>query len=399
MNALNFKELELYRAVVENNDNILAIKEIARVIGNPVYIFDSAFSFLLSSYEDNSVNQEIVNKEKNTLLLKEMEQNGPESEVNRLTNTDEVVFLNFAGIDPVMAKRIYDGNNVLGYVGIYGSNKEFEEEDKFLLDVICKIISKDLSIRKYSDKAQTLIFEKILSGKLYDKKEIDQVFNRIGLNKEDYKVVVFRSNEYQSIYTLLTKAYKDLIWAVQKNDVILIIDSDKLRGYDLDEISKMLNEKIECRIAISSRQKTSANLVDAYTQASKLIEIGTLYNPSYKIYYYEDYKTKLILSTIDRNILEEAIDIRIKRIVLHDKSSKTSYMDDLTTFFKANRNINKAAELLFIHKNSMYYRLSKIKELFNVDFNDNEDCFKVEISLRILDYLNKTNTKKEQIAF
>lgn len=395
MGTFEEKELKLYHAFVKEKDNISILRKMAEVIGNPIYIFDSTFSFLISSPVEDYAKAGKINVDKNSLILKEMELNSAESEINKLTNSDEIVTFDFQDVPcPIMARRIFDGEDVLGYVSIYGSNKEFDEDDKKLLQVICSITSKDLSIREYPNKIRTLVFEKILNGKIVNKKETDDAFDYSGINKENYKVVAFRSEESQFVYELLSKMHNNLTMMVYKKDVLLIIDSDRFECYDLEEIGKMLNEKINCKLSVSDTYKMSINLLDAYNQSLKLLEIGSLYNPNKIIYFYEDFKMQLLLSKIDRNILESSIDKRIVKILNHDNSSATNYMKDLMAYFKANRNINKAAEALYVHKNSMYYRLAKVKELFDIDLDNNEDCFGIETSLYIIDYLNKTKKQR-----
>lgn len=55
----------------------------------------------------------------------------------------------------------------------------------------------------------------------------------------------------------------------------------------------------------------------------------------------------------------------------------------LEIYFNANKNIHKAAEILFMHRNSLKYRLDKISELLDVDLDDAETCFRLQLMLRM----------------
>lgn len=53
-----------------------------------------------------------------------------------------------------------------------------------------------------------------------------------------------------------------------------------------------------------------------------------------------------------------------------DKHYGTSYISTLEAYLDSNCSLAAAAEKMFIHRNTMVYRVNKIRELLKIDFND-----------------------------
>ena len=50
--------------------------------------------------------------------------------------------------------------------------------------------------------------------------------------------------------------------------------------------------------------------------------------------------------------------------------------------------VQKTCEELFIHRNTLYYRIQKIKEIMECDFTEYANSVRIAVTLQILRYLN-----------
>jgi len=66
------------------------------------------------------------------------------------------------------------------------------------------------------------------------------------------------------------------------------------------------------------------------------------------------------------NIMHPAL----KTLEEHDREHGTQYFNTLFAFLKHERNLVETAAALFIHRNSLVYRISRIQELIDIDLND-----------------------------
>ena len=66
---------------------------------------------------------------------------------------------------------------------------------------------------------------------------------------------------------------------------------------------------------------------------------------------------------------------------LLDKHS--NLLETLISWFSNERQIKRTSEDLFVHTNTVVYRLNKIEELLNVSLKDEDDLLTVQIALRL----------------
>lgn len=75
----------------------------------------------------------------------------------------------------------------------------------------------------------------------------------------------------------------------------------------------------------------------------------------------------------------------IYNIQNHDKQYGTDYFQTLKTYLCNMKNSKKTAEQLSIHANTVLYRLERLKELFQIDLNDGQDCILLLLSCLMAD--------------
>ena len=68
-----------------------------------------------------------------------------------------------------------------------------------------------------------------------------------------------------------------------------------------------------------------------------------------------------------------------------DNEKGTEFYKTLKEYLLMGNNVNLAAKKLFIHRNTMVYRLSKIHELLQIDLNDPEVSKRLMMSMILRD--------------
>ena len=71
-------------------------------------------------------------------------------------------------------------------------------------------------------------------------------------------------------------------------------------------------------------------------------------------------------------------------ILTYDKLNNTDYATTLKTYLSASLSPQLTSEILFIHKNTVIYRINKMKELFDLDFSDADQVFQLYFSFQLL---------------
>ena len=78
-------------------------------------------------------------------------------------------------------------------------------------------------------------------------------------------------------------------------------------------------------------------------------------------------------------------------IIHYDKFNASGLLNALDSYMNNNLSVTKTAQELFIHKNTLRYRLNKIANFTNASFSNIDDIVNFSIALKIYHYLSLNN--------
>ena len=71
-------------------------------------------------------------------------------------------------------------------------------------------------------------------------------------------------------------------------------------------------------------------------------------------------------------------------LLKYDRENRTDYMDILETYFENDCSAVRTARALYCHKNTLAYKLDKIKKVLGYDILKNENRVKIMVAIYIL---------------
>ncbi len=191
------------------------------------------------------------------------------------------------------------------------------------------------------------------------KKLINQI--RIFLSNDKYFLV--SQNDYISVF---------LFFSTDNQDLDIITQSYVLAESLYDELS----EQYTLRIGISSAHSGIDTIGASFEESFKSINIQKqLHLPQRASSYFEQSIYHILNIPELQNFRTLANDI-ISPLVEYDLVNGTNYFETLQQYYFNSFNMQKTAKSLYIHRNTLTYRLQHIKELlkFNFDFEHNTDA-------------------------
>lgn len=127
------------------------------------------------------------------------------------------------------------------------------------------------------------------------------------------------------------------------------------------------------------------NFRKSYSEARQALELAENENSAVQITLFSELGIiRLLTSPDNRSELKDYCYSTLMPIIDSDRLHNTEYVKTLEAYLRSNCNLVKAAESLFIHRNTMVYRIEKIRTLLEMDFNDmmaKSDCMN---ALRIM---------------
>ena len=114
-------------------------------------------------------------------------------------------------------------------------------------------------------------------------------------------------------------------------------------------------------------------LSQAYVQAKKVVNLsGRKGWENIMIQYSELGVYQLLLAIDNKETIKAYYNDMLGKLEENDQNNGTDYLDFLNAYLNSNCNINDTADALFIHRNTVVYKIKKINELLDCDLSDIE---------------------------
>ena len=126
------------------------------------------------------------------------------------------------------------------------------------------------------------------------------------------------------------------------------------------------------------------NIGLGFSQATKAITLGRQAHGPGRVYSYDKLGVfRLLCSHPDTKELISLRDEILGPLRDYDKKQRANFIETLTTYFSCNEDINDTAKALFIHPNTVRYRLEKAANLLSRDLTSTEHRFQIYLALKI----------------
>ena len=107
---------------------------------------------------------------------------------------------------------------------------------------------------------------------------------------------------------------------------------------------------------------------------------------------------RLLYSVADTTVLDEMGAQVLKPLLEYDRKHNSELFDTFAAYLKNNGSVRLVSEEMFIHKNTIVYRMNKIKELLECDIDNPEERLKYRIACMIVNY-SETLKRPENLNF
>lgn len=95
----------------------------------------------------------------------------------------------------------------------------------------------------------------------------------------------------------------------------------------------------------------------------------------------------------ESELLEEFYEQVLGPLERYDREHHAELIPTLEAFFACDGNLQRTAERLFLHRNSLAYRLRRIQEITGMDLRRWEDCFRLQLALKIRPMLRRSHAQ------
>jgi sugar diacid utilization regulator len=160
----------------------------------------------------------------------------------------------------------------------------------------------------------------------------------------------------------------------------------------LNEIKEMIKNRVDglsVNIGIGNAYEDLNLMKNSYSEAEMVIESLKCEGISQSIRKYNDIGVYgLLFSIKNKEILENYYKQLLGPIIENKKkNNEVSSIKILDMYLNENCNLSTTAEKLYLHRNTLTYRIKKIEQLLDCNLHKFEDCLKLKMALYITNIL------------
>jgi len=200
------------------------------------------------------------------------------------------------------------------------------------------------------------------------------------------------------LQNLFPDRQKDFIFSVNDTDVVLIKElSPGSDGRELDKYAQQIEDTLASElfvkpvIGVGSVSGHLRQLAERYKEAQVAIEVGKVFDDDKMIIHYDNLGIGRIIYKLPRTLCEMFLGEVFKKSPIDSLDQET--LDTINRFFENNLNVSETSRKLFVHRNTLVYRLEKIKKLTGLDLREFDHAIVFKVALMVKKYLNSQEGK------
>ena len=256
------------------------------------------------------------------------------------------------------------------------------------------------SIKQYYDEKydrsnfiKNVILDNILPGDIYLKSHelhFDSDVSRVCMlikitDKNDISA-------YDVLQNLFPDKNKDFIININETDIALVKEiKPNIDEKDLDKLASSIVDTLSsefythCTVGIGTMVSSIKDLARSFKEAQVALEVGKVFDTEKPIVSYNNLGIARLIYQLPTTLCEMFLQEVFKKNPIDALDQETLFT--INKFFENNLNVSETARKLFVHRNTLVYRLEKIKKLTGLDLREFDDAITFKVALMVKKYL------------
>lgn len=275
----------------------------------------------------------------------------------------------------------------IGVIGITGNPKEVSKFG-FLITKITEVFIKEQQLNyKYEVDKQKIryVVKSLIYNEIESRNDIELILEEFNIDKnEKLSVIILKINKNSDINNLETtkNEIKQFLYGlgiifnvyIYPNEIIALIN---------EEQSKLLKNSFQVEL---SKYKETIN--GGIGRLHNIYDLHNSYKEALMALRYANKKSKIIsdINELNLEMILESVDEGLRKYFLEKTLSLLSSHDIqiLKTYYKNNMSLKLTSEELFIHKNTLQYKLEKINTKTGFNPREFEDSVALYIATLLM---------------
>ena len=197
---------------------------------------------------------------------------------------------------------------------------------------------------------------------------------------------------------LFTDKLQDFVLSINETDIAVVKQiSGSTTGEDLEKMASSMEEllknelRIKTVIGIGTIADHLRELADSYKEAQTAIDVGKVFDTETTILNYENLGIGRLIYQLPTTLCEIFLSEVFKKNSIDSLDQETLFT--INKFFENNLNVSETSRKLFVHRNTLVYRLEKIKKLTGLDLRQFDHAIVFKVALMVRKYLSSREAR------
>ncbi len=301
----------------------------------------------------------------------------------------------------LLSYPLFEKNSLSGYMLVFSRSSVPSSQQLDICILLRNILENELPrLPSAPMETEESFIESLIHSKVSDEDAITEVLARLQWKpKKVMHILVLSLNgllptkSLRESRRLLSDACdkRCRVYALDSGIIMLYEGEDRLFSSEppqwLTELGSFLAKGGLCA-GISGPFSHFSDFGRAFTQASISMQTGAVLNKQVPLFFYEDmavyHMMELAANTLDLTALMPA---GFNDLVELDKKENKELIKTLAVYLECGRSISLCAEMLFLHANTIKYRIKQISEILHCDFKDGSAFFRTALAVKLLMYV------------
>lgn len=258
----------------------------------------------------------------------------------------------------------------------------------------------------YNSYEDNFIQEMILTEQ--DRQMMVKRARMMGIKVDEYLGVLLIAPQDVSIIPKICKICKDAwdtnCFICSRNGMVMVIarmqqpfeSTRKRLQQRAKELSGHLKRSLPDKafhIGVGHCYEDVSHVRKSYYEARTALIAGKMARNGRNLFFYDEMGIYRILFDLkNREQLYEIQEETIHRLKKYDAENGTEFTETIRAYFAAFCSVQKTAKALYVHYNTIRYRMDRIKALFGWDLMDLSDCVYLFVGFHVDEYLEECQT-------
>lgn len=321
------------------------------------------------------------------------------SELSKIGMSNEFIALDLSDSHDIF---IRDGYTYRAF-GLEGKSEYavFVEGVDEIAAKYAQILSISLStIKQYYDEqydrnnfVKNVVLDNILPGDIYIKARALR-FNT-DVIRVAFVIRILSANDisaYDVVQNLFPDKMKDFVFTLSVHDIVLVKEiSPSIENKDLENLSRSIVDTLgsefytRATVGIGTRVVGLKELARSFKEAQIALEVGKVFDHEQSIISYDRLGIARLIYQLPTTMCETFLNEIFRQGSIESLDHETLFT--IHRFFENNLNVSETSRKLFVHRNTLVYRLEKIKKLTGLDLREFDHAIVFKIALMVKKYL------------